>query len=126
MDTWDLTTVDVKPRQPQILATNDARAIIVNLPAGESMPDHQVHEHAWVTVVSGEIEMTELAGGAKVRGSAGQLFHFEPRERHRVDAITDARLLLLLAPWPGAGHPGETPLDEKRVASQRAAEINHG
>lgn len=126
MNTWDLTTVDVKPRQPQILETNEARAIIVNLPAGESMPDHQVHEHAWVTVVTGEIYMTELAGGTKVRAGAGTLIHFQPHERHRVDAITDARLLLLLAPWPGKGHPGETPLDEKRVASQRAAEINEG
>ena len=25
---------------------------------------------------------------------------------HEVRAITDARLLLVLAPWPGDGHPG--------------------
>ena len=31
---------------------------------------------------------------------------FDPKERHEVRAVTDARLLLVLAPWPGEGHPG--------------------
>jgi hypothetical protein len=31
---------------------------------------------------------------------------WDPRERHEVRATTDSRLLLLLAPWPGDGHPG--------------------
>ena len=124
MITWDLKTVDVQPRAPQILATNDSRAIIVNLPAGESMPDHQVHERAWITVVEGELEMTVIASGESVKASAGHLFLFEPAERHRVDAITDTRLLLLLAPWPGNGHPGATPLEAKAHASELAAEIN--
>jgi hypothetical protein len=31
---------------------------------------------------------------------------FDPRERHTVTARTDTRLLLVLAPWPGDGHPG--------------------
>jgi hypothetical protein len=30
---------------------------------------------------------------------------FDPKERHEVIANTDARLLLVLAPWPGEGHP---------------------
>ena len=123
METWNLKTVDVKPRAPKILATNDARAIIVALPAGEEMQEHEVHEYAWVTVVEGEIEM-QAPGGAAHPASAGQLFCFEPHERHTVHAVTDARLLLLLAPWPGKGHPGATPLEEKQRASERAAEIN--
>lgn len=124
MITWDLKTVDVQPHAPQILATNDARAIIVNLPAGESMPDHQVHERAWITVVEGELEMTAIASGDSIKAGAGQLFLFEPSERHRVDAITDTRLLLLLAPWPGDGHPGATPPEAKAHATELAAEIN--
>ena len=31
---------------------------------------------------------------------------FDPHERHEVRANTEARLLLVLAPWPGDGHPG--------------------
>lgn len=125
METWDLTTVDVQPRQPQILATNEARAIIISLPAGEELQEHEVHEHAWVSVVSGEVELID-ADGAATSGGAGTLAHFAPHERHTVRATADARLLLLLAPWPGQGHPGETPLEEKRRAPERAAQINNG
>lgn len=122
MNHWDLTAVDAPPRQPQILTTTgDARAIVIGLEAGATMNEHQVHESAWVTVVAGEVEMTASATGEQVRAGVGSLFQFEPGERHEVTAVTDARLLLLLAPWPGVGHPGATPPDEKAVASQRAA-----
>jgi hypothetical protein len=30
---------------------------------------------------------------------------FDPNERHEVTAKSDARLLLVLSPWPGEGHP---------------------
>jgi quercetin dioxygenase-like cupin family protein len=43
-------------------------------------------------------------GGTKT-GGAGFLAHFEPGERHEVRATSDARLLLILSPWPGEGHP---------------------
>jgi len=32
---------------------------------------------------------------------------FDPGERHEVRARTDARVLLVLAPWPGQGHPSQ-------------------
>jgi hypothetical protein len=41
-----------------------------------------------------------------VRGGPGFLAVFDPHERHEVRAAADARLLLVLAPWPGDGHPG--------------------
>lgn len=122
MNHWDLYTVEAQPRAPQILATtDDARAIIVALDAGAAMPDHQVHEAAWVTVVAGEIEMTATATGEQVVAGAGTLFAFAPNERHEVVARTDARLLLLLTPWPGVGHPGATPASEKHRAHEVAA-----
>jgi hypothetical protein len=34
----------------------------------------------------------------------GTLVHFEPDERHFVRSEGGARILLLLAPWPGEGH----------------------
>jgi quercetin dioxygenase-like cupin family protein len=44
-------------------------------------------------------------GGQTVTGASGFLAHFEPNERHEVRARSDSRLILLLSPWPGDGHP---------------------
>ncbi len=76
----------------------------MQLPAGESLQEHQVHERAWLVVVSGEIEVD--ADGATRSFAPGTLAVFDPAERHTVRATSDARLLLVLAPWPGDGHPG--------------------
>jgi quercetin dioxygenase-like cupin family protein len=104
MDVWDVASLDVQPRQPEVLRTeNEGRAIAINLPAGEALQEHQVHEHAWVTVAAGEVEIEQ--DGHTVSGGPGLLAHFDPAERHEVRAIADARLILLLTPWPGEGHP---------------------
>jgi redox-sensitive bicupin YhaK (pirin superfamily) len=99
---WDLTGLDVEPRQPQILDSKrgESRTIALKLAAGEGLAEHQVHERAHVIVVEGEVEIGDVTGGP------GLLAIFDPGERHEVRARTDARLLLVLAPWPGAGHPG--------------------
>lgn len=122
MNTWDVNGMDLQPHRPQILAsTQDARAIALAIPAGESLPDHQVHERAWVTVLSGEVQITSTAG-ARITGTPGVLVEFDPGERHAVHAESDARLLLLLTPWPGAGHPGAMSLTDKAHVVQHAAE----
>jgi hypothetical protein len=46
-------------------------------------------------------------GSDLVSGGAGLLAQFAPNERHEVRATEDARLLLLLSPWPGEGHPSQ-------------------
>jgi redox-sensitive bicupin YhaK (pirin superfamily) len=99
---WDLTGLDVEPRRPQILDSKrgESRTIALKLPAGEGLQEHQVHERAHVVVIEGEVEIGDVSGGP------GLLAIFEPGERHEVRATTDARLLLVLAPWPGPGHPG--------------------
>ena len=105
MEHWDLRELDVEPHRPQILqsARGEARAIANHLPAGESLQDHEVHERAYLTGVEGEVEVD---AGETVSAGAGALFVFAPKERHEVRATSDARLLLVLAPWPGDGHPG--------------------
>jgi quercetin dioxygenase-like cupin family protein len=104
METWDIATFDVQPRHPEVLRSDDeTRVIAINLPAGERLQEHQVHERAWVVVAAGEVEFEQ--GDERVRGGPGFLAHFEPKERHEVRAATDARLILLLSPWPGDGHP---------------------
>lgn len=122
MNSWDVKTLDLEPHAPQILSsTDDARAIAVAIPAGESLQDHQVHERAWVAILAGEVEITTTAG-ERITGTAGLVVEFDPGERHAVQAVSDARLLLLLTPWPGTGHPGALTLDEKEHVRERAAE----
>lgn len=121
MDSWDLKALALKPRLPEILSSSDvARAIALELAAGEGLADHQVHERAWLVVLDGEVQVT-TAEGEHVSGGAGLLVEFAPGERHEVTASTAARLLLLLTPWPGRGHPGAMTVREKLYARRHAA-----
>lgn len=104
MDIWDTRSLDLQPRHPQVLHSADAaRVIAIALAAGESLDEHQVHEHAYLMVADGQVELAE-AGQSEPAGP-GTLAHWMPNERHEVRAVTDARLILILAPWPGPGHP---------------------
>ena len=107
MQTWDLKTIAVEPHKPEILQSDrgEGRSIVINLPAGELLQKHEVHERAYLVVAYGEVELLDEAG-ASTPAAAGTLAVFEPHERHEVRARQDARLLLILAPWPGKGHPG--------------------
>ena len=87
METWDIASLAVEPRQPEVLRSDpEARVIAINLPAGE-------------------VEFEQ--DGSTVSGGPGFVAHFDPKERHEVRAVSDARLLLFLAPWPGEGHPSQ-------------------
>jgi quercetin dioxygenase-like cupin family protein len=95
--------------------------IVLHLPGGEELQEHEVHERAWLLVVDGEIEI-EANGGQTTSGGPGLMAEFDPKEPHEVRATTDARLVLFLAPWPGDGHPGAMSLDDKSHARDRAQE----
>jgi quercetin dioxygenase-like cupin family protein len=104
MDSWDIRSLDVEPHNPKVLRSDEeTRVIAINLPGGEELQDHQVHERAYLVVVDGEVTIAQ--DGSEQNGGPGYLAHFEPNERHEVRATTDARLLLILSPWPGEGHP---------------------
>ena len=63
---------------------------------------HQVKEAAFILVVAGE---ARIEAGRETRSAvAGDLFRFEPDERRSVSSEGGARILLMLAPWPGDGH----------------------
>ncbi len=127
MKTWQINQLETEPRKPEILdSTDDSRAIVVDLPAGESLEDHEVHERAWLVVVAGEIAVDGLASPDEpsIVGGVGFAVEFDPSERHRVEARSDSRFLLLLTPWPGSGHPGAMTIAEKAQVRERAAELN--
>ena len=121
MKSWDLSAVDLKPRLPEILSSSDdARAVALDLATGEALSDHEVHERAWIVVLGGEVEVSSAADG-KVRGGTGLVVELAPRERHEVVALDSARVLLLLTPWPGPGHPGAMTITQKLYARRHAA-----
>jgi quercetin dioxygenase-like cupin family protein len=105
VQSWELNGLAVEPHRPQILRSDDEanRVVVLQLPAGESLQEHQVHEHALVFLIEGRLRVR--AGEANEELGAPSLVHFEPAERHEVTAVSDCRLVLCLAPWPGPGHP---------------------
>ena len=107
METWDICSLAIEPHHPQVLRSDEeTRAIAIRLPAGEELQEHQVHERTYMLVAEGEIEVAD--SGETVVGGPGFVSHFEPNERRTVRARSDSRLVLVLAPWPGVGHPSRT------------------
>lgn len=105
MQRWNLMEIDAPQgiRDPVVLHEDDgARAVLLVLAPGQSLGDHQVKENAWVMVLDGAVRVT--CGGEDEEAERGALFHFVPDERHAIASDAGARILLLLAPWPGAGH----------------------
>src|SRR5207247_634908 len=91
-------------RSPAVLHSQDgeARVVLIELKPGQELGEHQVKEAAFVLVVDGEVRVD--AGSESVRAEAGELFRFEVDERRSVASVGGGRVLLVLAPWPGAGH----------------------
>ena len=102
---WSLMEVAAPAgtRDPLVVHSgNEARAVLIVLNPGQVMGDHQVKENAWVTVLDGKVRIA--AGGESIDATPGMLFRFDPDERHSLASDEGARVLLLLAPWPGEGH----------------------
>ena len=105
MQRWNLLDLDAPDgtRDPIVLHSDDeARAVLIVLQPGQSLGDHQVKENAWITVVDGTVHLT--AGSESTEAGPGTLVRFEPDERHALRSESGARILLVLAPWPGEGH----------------------
>jgi len=105
MQSWQLMDVETPggSRSPVVLHSDDeARAVLIQLDPGQALGDHQVHERAWIVVLDGSVRIE--ADGETFTGGPGFLARFDAAERHAIATDTGARLLLLLAPWPGEGH----------------------
>lgn len=105
MQRWDLTAIDAPDgtRDPVVLAEDGtARALLVKLNPGQELGDHEVKENSWITVVEGRVRVS--AGGESVDAGPGTLLRFDAEERHAIASDDGARILVVLAPFPGPGH----------------------
>lgn len=112
MRTWNLSEIETPGGRtsPVVLFSEDSRAVLIGLEPGQELGEHEVRERAWLTVLDGSVEVEDSDGGW-LTGGPGMLLTFDPGERRTVRSPQGARVLLLLAPWPGEGHylPGEAP-----------------
>jgi quercetin dioxygenase-like cupin family protein len=106
VQSWNLLEIDTPggSRSPVVLhsADGEARAVLIGLEPGQRLGDHQVKEAAMIVVVDGRVRVE--AGGQGVEAGPGTVFRFDPDERRSVSSENGARILLMLAPWPGLGH----------------------
>ena len=105
MQHWDLRSIEAPrgTRDPHVVYQDaSARAVLVSIDAGQELGEHQVKENAWIVVVDGNVDIG--AGAEKVELGPGGLVRFEPGERHSLSSPAGARVLIVLTPWPGAGH----------------------
>jgi quercetin dioxygenase-like cupin family protein len=105
VQSWALSAIDTPGGtiSPVVLhSENEARAVLIGLQAGQELGDHEVKERAWMVVLDGEVEIG--SGGRTITAGPSTLATFAPGERRAVRSPGGARILLLLAPWPGEGH----------------------
>ena len=105
MQSWNLREIDTPDgtRSPVVLRSDAAaRAVLIALQPGQALGDHQAKERALVSVVDGSVRVE--AGNETIDADAGCFFSFDADERRSISTESGARILLVLAPWPGEGH----------------------
>jgi quercetin dioxygenase-like cupin family protein len=105
MDVWEIDRIRPTPSHPEVLRSDEgvARCIALAIRRDEKLGEHEVHEHAWLMVLDGLLDVE--SGGENIEAGRGTLLHFDPAERRTISAKTDATMIYMLAPWPGVGHP---------------------
>jgi quercetin dioxygenase-like cupin family protein len=105
MESWKLTEIEAPDgtRDPIVLHSDrEGRAVMIRLDPSQGLGEHQVKERAWICVVEGTVRIE--SGDESIEAPPGTLVTFAPNERHTLGSQDGARILLLLAPWPGDGH----------------------
>jgi quercetin dioxygenase-like cupin family protein len=106
VQSWNLLEIETPggSRSPVVLHSVDgeAREVLIGLEPRQELGDHEVKEAALIVVVDGSAKID--AAGETVQAGVGTVVRFDPEERRSVSTDTGARLLLVLAPWPGEGH----------------------
>jgi len=117
---WKLNEIETPDgtRSPAVLHSleGESRVVLIGLDPGQELGEHQVKESAFLLVVDGRVRVE--AGDELIGAGVGELYRFDPDERHSVTADGRARVMLLLAPWPGEGHyrGGDTRIERAPAA----------
>jgi quercetin dioxygenase-like cupin family protein len=105
---WSLSEIETPAgtRSPVVLHSRDGedRVVLLGIAPGQRLGEHGVREAALLLVVEGRVRVE--TGDESVEAGPGELFRFDPSERRSVGSDDGARVLLILAPWPGEGHYG--------------------
>jgi quercetin dioxygenase-like cupin family protein len=112
-------------QMPRVLFSSpECRAVVLELERGEELGDHRVGERAVLEVVAGLVSIE--CSGKTVECETGTLVMFDPGERRSVRALADARILLLLAPWPVAAKDADSgDTHEARLPANALSEPIH-
>jgi quercetin dioxygenase-like cupin family protein len=106
MQHWKLNEIETPDgsRSPAVLHSQvgESRVVLIELTPGQELSEHQVTEAALLHVISGHVKVETAT--ESIDAGAGELFRFDPAERHSVSSAEGARVLLTLSPWPGEGH----------------------
>jgi quercetin dioxygenase-like cupin family protein len=105
VQTWNLGDIETPggSRSPVVVHSHDeARVVLIGLDPGQALGDHQVHERSWVVVLDGRVRFE--SAGETVDAGPGYLAWFDADARRSISTDEGARILLILAPWPGEGH----------------------
>jgi quercetin dioxygenase-like cupin family protein len=104
MQRWHLPSIEANGRrEPRVLFSRPGcRAVLIDLSSGDELGEHRTHEHAVLEIVSGRLAVA--SGDRRIECEAGTLVMLEPHETRSFQALEPSRILLVLAPWPGAGH----------------------
>lgn len=105
MKSWHLPSMEAPEgtRDPVVLHSDpEGRAVMLRIDPGQRLGDHQVKERTWISVVEGSVKVE--AAGESMLAEPGTMLTFAPNERHAIASDEGARILMLLAPWPGDGH----------------------
>jgi quercetin dioxygenase-like cupin family protein len=99
MEAWRLDREPARSRRPRVLRSDAGanRVILLALAAGDELAEHEVREHALVFLIDGETALS--AANRQEILTAPALVHLNPSERHAVQAHSDSRLVICLAPW---------------------------
>ena len=94
MQHWKLNEIETPDgsRSPAVLHSQDgeSRVVLIELTPGQELSEHQVTEAALLLIVSGQVRVETATDS--VDAGAGELFRFDPAERHSVSSADGARV----------------------------------
>ena len=95
---------EARPAVHALADSGHARVMLVCLKAGQALKDHRSASQVIAHFLSGRA--TFYADGVAQEAGAGQIVLLEPNRFHRIEAIEDSVVLVIMAPHPAReGYP---------------------